>query len=147
VGGTLPIKKARPVRPEHLCARRSKRQQKHPWQVSWLREFRKTGNSHHSGATARGFHPFPYSPRTCEAPRRFTFQRTMIPSDCGRTLSCWRGRCQTNVRQSGPTNVSLSRWERGRLTTMVVLTLPSGSSSSKIGSIRKKRLDVWLNKK
>jgi len=66
----------------------------------------------------------------CERPEVITLAR-QVSNKCS---SKWSEKCQ------------LVAAERGRLITMVDLTLPSGSSSSKIGPIRKKRLGIWLNK-
>jgi len=66
----------------------------------------------------------------CERPEVITLAR-QVSNKCP---SKWSEKCQLVVA------------ERGRLITMVDLTLPSGSSSSKIGPIRKKRLGIWLNK-
>jgi hypothetical protein len=55
---------------------------KHRGQVSWLKELsllsRSKQKSHHSGATARDFHPFPYSPRLPGHPDAFKYKEQSL---------------------------------------------------------------------
>jgi hypothetical protein len=72
----------RPVRPERLSASVQKLQStmgRSPGLKNRRLVLQNVNrHSHHSGATARDSHPFPYSPRQHGAPRRFSIERAAI---------------------------------------------------------------------
>lgn len=47
---------------------------KHRGQVSWLKALSNNSRAHHSGATARDSHPFPYSPHFLGHPDTFKYK-------------------------------------------------------------------------
>ncbi len=51
---------------------------KHRGQVSWLKALPNNSKAHHSGATARDSHPFPYSPHFLGHPDTFKYKELFV---------------------------------------------------------------------